>query len=107
MIAPVRWRLSSYRTGQLLRSDCVRIAPLSQGLASLLTCPDFCPACPLRGCNSLASCFGNISLFPARFSRAQVDFPKRCQCSGHAVQLILKSGAFLLELTDYRLHQCR
>ena len=38
-------------------------------------------------------------------SPAQVDFPERCEGSGHAVQFILKSRAFLLEFTDYRLHQ--
>jgi hypothetical protein len=27
----------------------------------------------------------------------------RCECSRYAVQFILKSRAFLLELTDYRL----
>ena len=35
-------------------------------LASLLSCPDFCPACPLRGCNSLVSCRRNSSLSLAR-----------------------------------------
>ena len=69
-------------------------------LASLLNCPDFCPACPLRGCNSLASCSGNGS----RFSAAQVDFPERCEGSGYAVQFIFNSRAFLLELGDYRLN---
>ena len=73
-------------------------------LASLLS-PDSCPACPLRGCNSLASCSRNSSLLPAGFSPAQVDFPERCEGSGYAVQFILKSRAFLLEFTDYRLHQ--
>ena len=68
-------------------------------LASLFSCPDFCPACSLRGCNSLASCSRNSSLFPA-----QVDFPERCEGSGYAVEIILKSRAFLLELRDYRLH---
>jgi hypothetical protein len=73
-------------------------------LISLLS-PDSCPACSLRGRNSLASCSRNSSLFPARFSAAQVDFPERCGGSGYAVQFILKSGAFPLEFTDYRLHQ--
>ncbi len=74
-------------------------------LASLLSCPDSCPACPLRGCNSLASCSRNSSLLPARFFPAQVDFPERCEGSGYAVQFILKSRAFLLEFADHRLHQ--
>ncbi len=74
-------------------------------LASLLSCPDSCPAFPLRGCNSLASCSRNSSLLPARFFPAQVDFPERCEGSGYAVQFILKSRAFLLEFADHRLHQ--
>ena len=74
-------------------------------LASLLSCPDFCPACPLRGCNSLASCSRNGSLFSGRFSPAQVDFSECCEGSGYAVQFVLKSHAFLLEFADHRLHQ--
>src|ERR1019366_6321151 len=34
------------------------------GLASLFSCLDFCPACLLSGCNSLAPCSRNCSLFP-------------------------------------------
>jgi hypothetical protein len=34
-----------------------------------------------------------------------VDHPKSGQGGGYAVQLNLKSRTFLLELTDYRLHQ--
>src|ERR1700674_765121 len=75
-------------------------------LRSLLRSPESCPACPLRGCNSLASCRRNGSLFPTRFPCAQVDFPECRECGAYAVQFILKSSAFLLELTDYRLHQC-
>src|SRR4029077_601695 len=40
------------------------------------------------------------------FPRAQVDFPECCERGGYAVQFILKSGAFLMEFADYRLHQC-
>jgi hypothetical protein len=36
----------------------------------------------------------------------QVDFPECCEGGRDAVQFILKSSAFLLEVTDYRLHQC-
>jgi hypothetical protein len=36
----------------------------------------------------------------------QVDVSESGQGSCYAVQFILKSRAFLLELTDYRLHQC-
>jgi hypothetical protein len=68
--------------------------------------PDSCPPCPLCGCNSLASCRRNGSLFPTRFPRAQVDLPKCREGSGYAVQFILKSSAFLLELTGHRLDQC-
>jgi len=73
---------------------------------SLLSCPNLCPACPLRSRNSLASCRRNSSLFPTRFPPAQVDFPERCEGRCYAVQFILKSLAFLLELAHYRLHQC-
>jgi len=74
-------------------------------LASLLTA-DFCPACSLCGCNSLASCRRHCPLPPTRLISLQIDFPECCEGSGYAVQFILKSRAFLLELTNYRLHQC-
>ena len=35
-----------------------------------------------------------------------VDVPEGDQGGCYAVQFILKSRAFLLELADYRLHQC-
>jgi len=35
-----------------------------------------------------------------------VDVPEGNQGGCHAVQFILESRAFLLELADYRLHQC-
>jgi hypothetical protein len=35
-----------------------------------------------------------------------VDVPEGNQAGCYAVQFILKSRAFLLELADYRLHQC-
>ena len=67
-------------------------------------CPDFCPACPLRGGNPPASGSRHGPLLPTRFIPLQVDFPERCEGVAYAVQFILKSRAFLLELTDYRLH---
>ena len=36
----------------------------------------------------------------------QVDVSESGQGGCHAVQFILKSFSFLLELADYRLHQC-
>src|SRR5208283_828337 len=38
-----------------------------QNLRSLLRCSDSCPACPLRGCNSLASRRRNGSLFAWKY----------------------------------------
>jgi hypothetical protein len=42
----------------------------------------------------------------SQITRAQVDSPECCQGGRYAVQFILKSRAFLLESSDYRLHQC-
>ena len=44
-----------------------------------------------------------VLFFRLDFPAAQVDFPECCE--GYAVQFILKSCAFLPELTDYRLQQ--
>ena len=35
-----------------------------------------------------------------------VNLPEGGQGGGYAVQFVLKSGAFFLELANYRLHQC-
>jgi hypothetical protein len=67
------------RTRGVYREAVALMDLLGGGLASLFSCLDFCPACPLRGCNSLASCRRNGSLFPTRFSPAQVGFPERCE----------------------------
>ena len=79
------------------------LAPV--GLASLLSCADFCPSCPLSSCDSLASCSRHGPLLPTRLISLQVDFPERCEGSGYAAPFIFKSRAFLLELADHRLHQ--
>src|ERR1700682_3421643 len=72
------------------RAPCTKSRRLETGVIqlgrrSLPGCPDFCPACPLCGCYSLASSRRDGSLFPTGFSRAQIDFPERCECSAYAV----------------------
>jgi len=70
-----------------------------------------CPSRPLRGHNSLASRSRNGALLAScssgfRLAPMHVDVPEGDQGGCYAVQFILKSRAFLLELADYRLHQC-
>jgi hypothetical protein len=73
---------------------------------SLLLCSNLRPACPL-GCRySLASGDRYGSLGPSAFASMHVGLPEGGQGGCHAVQFILKSGSFLLELANYRLHQC-
>jgi len=73
---------------------------------SLLLCPNLRPTCPLSCRYSLAYGSRNGSLPPSTFGSVQIDFPEGGQSGGYAVKFVLKSRAFLLELADYRLHQC-
>jgi hypothetical protein len=72
---------------------------------SLFLCPNLRPTCPLSCRYSLASSSRNGSLPQSTFAPMQIDFPEGGQGVCYAVQFVLKSRAFLLELADYRLHQ--
>ena len=107
--------METFRCERVPRTSCdsaqVTVPDRGRRLAhSFLACPDLCPSCPLSCCNSLASGNRNRSLFVrrcgARFAPLHVDFPKGSEGGAYAVQFILKSCAFLLELADYGLHQC-
>src|ERR1700732_264298 len=67
---------------------------------------DLCPPRPLSSRNSLAPRNRNSSLFASWSAPMDVDVSENGQRSCHAVQFIPKSLSFLLELADYRLHQC-
>jgi hypothetical protein len=49
---------------------------------------------------------GPGSLGPSTFAPVQIDIPEGGQGVCYTVQFVFKSRAFLLELADYRLHQC-
>src|SRR5438876_6323955 len=63
------------------------------------------------GSDSLAPSGRDRSLFAScdgrfRFAAVNVDLPEGGQGGGYAVQFILESCAFFLELASYRLQQC-
>lgn len=86
-----------------------KLGPDSQ-LESFLTRSYPCPPRLLRRCHPPACDSRNDSLFATRcrskFGPLHVDSPKSSQGSCYAVQFILKSLAFPLELANYSLDKC-
>jgi hypothetical protein len=93
-------------------SDVIRRGQVSGFRRACLSlgCPDLGPPCLLGRCYSPASRSRKGSPLASRdrlrFAAAHVGVPEGGQDACYAMQFILKSRAFPLELADYGLHPC-